>query len=324
METRASHIAVGTFVLVLLVGLIGFLVWISKFRTEDNLARYDILFEEAVTGLELDSNVRYRGVPVGRVRDIRIDPQNIERIRVTIEVRNDTPVKSDTKATLEMQGLTGGIYVLLNEGTQTAADLPKTTTAPYPEIGSRRSALAQIFQGAPELIAKGSLLLDKATLLFDEENRTAIKKILSNVESLTATLNSQSGGLEKLLTDATTAVENIGGMSREFEGLAKDLRTELSSKDGKLSTLIKNFDTALNDVSAAAGSVNTAADSLKVILVENRAGFAELGSNGLFELTQFLQEARLLVASLSRISKQLERDPARFLLGDRLQGYEPE
>jgi len=324
METRASHIAVGAFVLVLLLGLIGFLVWISKFRTEDNLARYDILFEEAVTGLELDSNVRYRGVPVGRVRDIRIDPQNIERIRVTIEVRDDTPVKSDTKATLEMQGLTGGIYILLNEGTQTAADLPKTMTAPYPEIGSRRSALAQIFQGAPELIAKGNLLLDKVTLLFDDENRGAIKKILGNVESLTGTLNSQSGGLEKLLAQATTAVDNIGGMSHEFEGLAKDLRTELSSKNGKLSTLIKNFDTALNDVSTAAGSVNTAADSLKVILVENRAGFAELGSNGLFELTQFLQEARLLVASLSRISKQLERDPARFLLGDRLQGYEPE
>jgi phospholipid/cholesterol/gamma-HCH transport system substrate-binding protein len=137
-------------------------------------------------------------------------------------------------------------------------------------------------------------------------------------------LNSQSGGLEKLLTDATTTVNSIGGMSTEIEGLAKDLRSELSSKDGKLATLIANFDTALTDVSSAADSVNAAAESLKVILVENRAGFAELGSNGLFELTQFLQEARLLVASLSRISKQLERDPARFLLGDRLQGYEPE
>ena len=114
-------------------------------------------------------------------------------------MRDDTPVKADTKATLEMQGLTGGIYVLLNEGTQTAADLPKTMKAPYPEIGSRRSALAQIFQGAPELIAKGSLLLDKATLLFDEENRTAIKKILSNVESLTG--------------DAEFAVRRVGKTS---------------------------------------------------------------------------------------------------------------
>jgi len=113
-------------------------------------------------------------------------------------------------------------------------------------------------------------------------------------------------------------------MSQEFEGLAKDLRAELSAKNGRLSTLIANADTALTDVSSAATSVNAAADSLKVILLENRAGIAELGSNGLFELTQFLQEARLLVASLSRISKQLERDPARFLLGDRLQGYEPE
>jgi phospholipid/cholesterol/gamma-HCH transport system substrate-binding protein len=324
METRASHIAVGAFVLLLVLGITGFVVWITKFQTETNLARYDILFEEAVTGLELDSNVRYRGVPVGRVRDIRIDPQNIERIRVTIEVRDDTPVKADTKATLEMQGLTGGIYVLLNEGTQESAELPKTMKAPYPEIGSRRSALAQIFQGAPELIAKGSLLLDRATLLFNDENQAAIKNILGNVESLTAALESQSGGLEKLLTEATTTVDDIGSMSKEFEGLAKDLRTEINAKDGRVATLITTADNALNEVSAAATSVDSAAEALKVILSENRAGFAELGSNGLFELTQFLQEARLLVASLSRISKQLERDPARFLLGDRLQGYEPE
>ena len=108
METRASHVAVGTFVLLLLLGLTGFVVWISKFQQAADLKRYDILFEEAVTGLELDSNVRYRGVPVGRVQDIRIDPANIERIRVTIEVRGDTPVKVDTKASLELQGLTGG------------------------------------------------------------------------------------------------------------------------------------------------------------------------------------------------------------------------
>lgn len=324
METRASHIAVGTFVLLLLLGLAGFVVWISKFQTEADLQRYDILFEESVTGLELDSNVRYRGVPVGRVRDIRIDPQNIERIRVTIEVRGDTPVKVDTKASLELQGLTGGVYVLLNEGTQGAAPLPGTREAPYPEIGSRPSNLARIFEGAPELIAKGSLLLDRVTRLFSDENEAAVKDILINVKTLTDTLATQSGGLDELLTQAESTVTQIGSMSTEIEGLAKDLRTELTSDDGSLSKLIVNADTALSRVTLAADSVNSAANELDTILSENRGGFAELGSNGLFELTQFLQEARLLVASLSRISKQLERDPARFLLGDRLQGYEPE
>src|SRR5262245_22789026 len=324
METRASHIAVGTFVLLLLLGLAGFVVWISKFQTTENLTRYDILFEEAVTGLELDSSVRYRGVPVGRVRDIRIDPANIERIRVTIEVREDTPVKVDTKASLELQGLTGGVYVLLNEGTQGAAPLKGTREAPYPEIGSKRSSLAQIFQGAPELIAKGSLLLDRVTLLFNDENRGAVRDILVNVRKLTDTLATQSTGLEDLLKETKGTVGQIGDMSNEIQGLAKDLRTELTSDNGKINRLIVNADKSLSQVSAAATSVNSAANEFQTILAENRTGLAEFGSNGLFELTQFLQEARLLVASLSRISKQLERDPARFLLGDRLQGYEPE
>jgi len=324
METRASHIAVGTFVLLLLLGLVGFVVWISKFQTEADLKRYDILFEESVTGLELDSNVRYRGVPVGRVRDIRIDPENIERIRVTIEVRGDTPVKVDTKASLELQGLTGGIYVLLNQGTQGAAPLPGSETAPYPEIGSKPSNLARIFEGAPELIAKGSLLLDRVTRLFSDENETAVKEILANVKSLTGTLSTQSGGLEKLLTQAETTVTQIGSMSTEIEGLAKDLRTELTSENGRVNELITKLDATVTDVGSAARAVDGAAGEFFAVLHDNRGGFNELGSNGLFELTQFLQEARLLIASLSRISKQLERDPARFLLGDRLKGYEPE
>jgi len=324
METRASHIAVGTFVLLLLLGLAGFVVWISKFQTEADLKRYDILFQESVTGLELDSNVRYRGVPVGRVRDIRIDPENIERIRVTIEVRGDTPVKVDTKASLELQGLTGGIYVLLNEGTQGAAPLPGSETAPYPEIGSRPSNLARIFEGAPELLAKGSLLLDRVTLLFSDENEAAVKDILVNVRSLTDTLATQSGGIGELLTQAETTVTQIGSMSTEIEGLAKDLRTELTSENGRVNELLTKLDNTVVDVGGAARAVNGAADEFFAVMHDNRSGFAEFGSNGLFELTQFLQEARLLVASLSRISKQLERDPARFLLGDRLQGYEPE
>jgi phospholipid/cholesterol/gamma-HCH transport system substrate-binding protein len=324
METRASHIAVGTFVLLLLLGLAGFVVWISKFQTEADLKRYDILFQESVTGLELDSNVRYRGVPVGRVRDIRIDPENIERIRVTIEVRGDTPVKVDTKASLELQGLTGGIYVLLNEGTQGAAPLPGSETAPYPEIGSRPSNLARIFEGAPELLAKGSLLLDRVTLLFSDENEAAVKDILVNVRSLTDTLATQSGGIGELLTQAETTVTQIGSMSTEIEGLAKDLRTELTSENGRVNELLTKLDNTVVDVGGAARAVNGAADEFFAVMHDNRGGFAEFGSNGLFELTQFLQEARLLVASLSRISKQLERDPARFLLGDRLQGYEPE
>ena len=74
METRASYIAVGAFVLVLVLGLVGFVIWVGKFRTQEEFARYDILFSGSVTGLQVDGTVRYRGVSVGRIIDIAIDP----------------------------------------------------------------------------------------------------------------------------------------------------------------------------------------------------------------------------------------------------------
>ena len=75
METRASYIAVGAFVLVLILGLVGFVIWVGKFRGAEQFARYDILFAGSVTGLQVDGTVRYRGIPVGRIIDIRIDPR---------------------------------------------------------------------------------------------------------------------------------------------------------------------------------------------------------------------------------------------------------
>src|SRR5262249_39650655 len=107
METRASYIAVGAFVLLLILGAVGFVVWVGKFRAQEQFARYDSLFSGSVTGLQVDGTVRYRGVPVGRIIDIAIDQKNIEKVRVTIEIDADTPVRTDTVASIELQGITG-------------------------------------------------------------------------------------------------------------------------------------------------------------------------------------------------------------------------
>ena len=93
METRASYILVGYFVLGLIAAAFAFVVWLSSIQFEEVPKRYLIYFEGSVTGLEVASPVRYRGVPVGSVTDIRIDPENIERIRVTVEISADYPAQ---------------------------------------------------------------------------------------------------------------------------------------------------------------------------------------------------------------------------------------
>src|SRR5215813_11509676 len=165
METRASYIAVGSFVLALFVGLLGFVVWIGKFQGQVELARYDILFAGSVTGLQVDGTVRYRGIPVGRIADIKIDPRNIATIRVTIEIKADTPVRTDTVASIELQGITGVTYILLKGGTQESAALPVTMEAPYPVIKTVPSGIERLFESAPDLLSKATVLVDRVTLL---------------------------------------------------------------------------------------------------------------------------------------------------------------
>jgi phospholipid/cholesterol/gamma-HCH transport system substrate-binding protein len=98
METRASYILVGSFVLGLIGAAFVFVIWLAGARFEAAPTRYLVYFEGSVTGLAVASPVRYRGVPVGSVTDIRIDPENIARIRVTAEISAETPIKTDTEA----------------------------------------------------------------------------------------------------------------------------------------------------------------------------------------------------------------------------------
>ena len=145
MEIRASYVVVGAVVLALLAGLVAFSLWLVDAGVDRNLARYEIAFAGSVSGLPEGGQVLYRGIPVGRVADIRIDPTNVENVLVTVEIDRETPIKEDTVATLEFQGLTGIAYVQLRGGTQQSARLDPNAAAP-PRIRSRPSTLERVFE----------------------------------------------------------------------------------------------------------------------------------------------------------------------------------
>ena len=121
METRANYVLVGTSVLIAIAAIIIFIFWLGRSQLSKHEDIYHTYFTGSVTGLSSGSPVRYRGVPVGTVGFIEIDPQNIERILVTLKLRAHTPIKIDTVASLETAGITGGSYVELSGGTNAAA-----------------------------------------------------------------------------------------------------------------------------------------------------------------------------------------------------------
>ena len=169
METRANYVIVGLFVVILTVGLFAFALWLEKTQFEVEVAYYDIYFVGPVTGLKKGSIVSYRGITVGTVDDIEIDPKNLERVIVTIDVKANTPIRRDTVASLEVQGIAGVPFILLSGGTEASPPLTTEKGQRYPVIASVPSRIEQVLAGAPAtltlvLVAGAARLLAGAAL----------------------------------------------------------------------------------------------------------------------------------------------------------------
>ena len=308
METRANYVLVGSFVLALIAAAFGFVIWLSRVDLEHQPQTYLVYFYGSVSGLQIGSEVQYRGVPVGRITDIRIDAENIERIRVTVEVNEGTPVKTDTYATLGLQGITGVAYLQLKGGTQNAPDLAAQGKDDYPVIPSRPSGLEQVLDRAPELLERAIVISERLEQLLSEKNINGISASIDNINSTTQILANRTKQIDQAITDGAEAVASL-----------RKLTTDLSKDAGNLTTSAQE---AFKDAKKALDAFGKVADNMQALVTENRPALRDFSQTGLYEFTQFLTEARSLIVNLSRLSAQLERDPAQFLFGNQQKGFE--
>ena len=145
MEEKVNFAVVGVFVLILGAALIGGVLWLSSgkaYRTTYDI--YQTFMTESVAGLNLNAPVRYRGVVVGRVQKIALAPGNVEQVQVMLAIERGTPVKTDTVAMLQTQGLTGIGYVELQGGSRDSPVLQAQNGGPYPVIRSGPSLMVRL------------------------------------------------------------------------------------------------------------------------------------------------------------------------------------
>jgi len=340
METRANYIMVGFFVLLLAFGLLGFVLWLAKFQFEQEFARYDIVFESAVTGLREGSAVRYRGVRVGEVTSVDLDPDRPTAIRVTIEVQKRTPVRSDSVATLELEGLTGGRYVQLSGGSPSAPPLEPPAQNRRAEIPPGHSSFEQVLEDAPEVLENVNVLLLRAQALLSDENLHNIERLIGNMGDITQSIADNRGNVEKLIADAALTMENLREATGDLESMASSLQTNVTTLTERADTTLAAFETMAGSIDrevtltskdargliasleVTAGNLSGATKELEAMLAENREPIRDFTNTGLYELSNLLTEARELVVVLNRVTTEVQRDPARFIFGDQQQGYE--
>lgn len=335
METRTNHLLVGILVLLLVAGLAAFIVWAIKADVEAKHTNYHVYFTGSVSGLSQVSEVRYRGVPIGTVTDIRIDPDNVERVRVTLDVSGDTPIKEDSVASIEMQGITGVALVQISGGRQTSSDLKAKPGEKYPVIQSKRSSLEKLFTDTPELINRILTLVEAVTRLFDEKNVQAIGDTLANTEKMTAALAASATKLDAFLLDASGTAEELRATVKELRG---DLAHLTANADATLISARATLDTIgdetaalggdaralIADLRGSASSLTAMSDEIQGLVADSRTPLADFTAEGLYEFARLITEMRTLVASLSRIADGLESDPAGYLFGDSEEGFNTE
>ena len=134
MEPKVNYILVGAFVLILSAVVVVGVLWLGKTDYRGVYDRYEAHMRESVAGLSVDSTVKYRGVDVGRVKDIALSPDNPEEVKLTLDIVRGTPIKTDTIAVLETQGLTGLATINLTGGSRDAPPLEALEGQEYPVI----------------------------------------------------------------------------------------------------------------------------------------------------------------------------------------------
>ena len=322
METRASYIAVGTFVIAIIAAALVFVIWLTGSDGGKSTVRYLVYFEGSVTGLQKGGTVRYRGVPVGTVTDIRIDPQNLEQIRVTVSLSRDTPVKTDTVATLGIQGITGLAYVQLTGGTQKSARLEPKPDERYAVIPSRTTGLQQIIEQVPQIVERVVTVSERLADLLGEKNTNAITETLENLRSLTGAVADRRADIDQIVTDARVALAALREASESVALLTTDVKGRVGPIADDAEKAVSQAQLTAADARKTVAAFRDVAEELAQLVDENRAPIRDFSSSGLYELSQFIAEARVLVSTLSRLSTQIERDPARFFFGDTQKGFE--
>lgn len=303
METRAHHVLIGLVTVLVVAGALLFGLWLTKSSVDSTFKDYQVVFNEAVSGLSRGSPVQYNGIKVGDVTTLRLDPQDPRRVLARIRLSADTPVKQDTQAKLTLAGVTGNAFIQLSGGTPQSPEL-KGKDGQLPVIVASPSPISRLLNDSSDVVGNINLLLHNANQLLSDDNVSRLSNTLANLEQTTGAFASQKGGI-------SDAIAQLAAVGKQANATLAETQALMRNANGLLRTQGKQaFGSAEQAMNALAESTATINDLLK----NNREAIDD-GAQGLNQLTPAIRELRETLNALKGISRRLEADPSGYLLG---------
>ena len=214
METKANYLMIGGFVLgVLALGFI-FVFWMSNFAGGGK--NYYVVFESSVAGLTTGSSVGFNGLRVGEVQSFALDPEDARKVQVLISVRDDTPVRENSHATIQSMGLTGGSGVQITPGSPDSPFLVATAENPIPTIQADPGSGQGVFEAGSAALNNANVFISKLNGLLDQ-NEKAITTTMTNVEQVTTMLAEKKDEIGQAISDVKDGAQSFKSLSSKLE-----------------------------------------------------------------------------------------------------------
>jgi phospholipid/cholesterol/gamma-HCH transport system substrate-binding protein len=218
--TRTQKIRLGIFMAAGLTVLVGGVVVLAGLKLVESRDQYTVRFKEigvSLNGLDVGSPVKYSGIQVGRVEEVRIDPDDVSVILVEVSLDEDTPVAEDSVANLGSQGITGLKFIELSRGSSRAR-----VREPGEDIPPGSSLFDNLAQKADQIAGKVEIVLDRLAAVVTPEMAERLSSLLQSSDQLIRTLN---GVLEDNRESLKTLAVQVSATSEQIRQLSVELAT---------------------------------------------------------------------------------------------------
>ena len=308
MERDAKYATVALFALACVAAAVAFIWWYSGRGDQREYQAYEIYFQGTVSGLSKGSPVRYLGVDVGRVTYLGLDKADPGQVKVVADIDSSAPISGGTLAKLGLLGLTGLLYIDLQQNPDTTGTKALQQGTKHPVIPSRKSSIEASIERLPEILGQATEVLSRIEHVLSDENVRSIGQTLAHVEQA-------SEALPQTMADARALATELRGISSSTLGLTNRLNQTLGKVQPDLEATLAN-------ARIASDSLARTAESLDRLLNQNEGGLGKATSASVAELQQLVVDARSASNEVRELARTLRERPSSVLFEPKAAGVE--
>jgi phospholipid/cholesterol/gamma-HCH transport system substrate-binding protein len=308
VERDARYATVALFALACIVAALAFVWWYSGRGDRRDYDTYEIYFEGSVSGLSKGSPVRYLGVDVGRVTALSVDRRDASRVKVVADIDRSAPISGATQAKLGLLGLTGLLYIDLQQDPRIAPTERLVRGDAHPVIAAGKGTIEASIEKLPEVLNQATDIMARIEEMLSDRNIESFGRTLANLERASATL-------PETLDDARALAADLRRISESTLALTTRLDATLERSQPDLEATLAN-------ARAASARLASTADGLDRFINGNDGSFARNAGASLAELQQLVIDAREASNEVRELARELRERPSSLVFEQAESGVE--